>query len=272
VTNPSVEDIPYRTIEGTELKARLYRPDTTGPAPFVIDAHGGAWGNGDRLGNEVIHQDFAEHGIGVFALDFRLSGEAQFPAPVDDVNYGVRWFKANTNALGVATSLIGGMGSSSGGQQMGLVALTPTDTRYTTPEASLSEVDASVAFFIACWPILDPLARYQKVQKEGNERLISAHKAYFLTEEDMKIGNPFMILDRGEATHRPPMIIIQGTADGNVEHTRADIFAERYLAAGGLIELHKFDGQPHSFITREPDTRATKDAIEKLRNFVLAQV
>ncbi len=159
VTNPSVEDIPYRTIEGTELQARLYRPDTTGPAPFVIDVHGGAWGNGDRLNNEVIHLDFADNGIGVFALDFRLSSEAQFPAPVDDVNYGVRWFKANASALGVATGLIGGMGSSSGAQQMGLVALTPTDTRYTTPEAPLSDVDASVAFFIACWPILDPLAR-----------------------------------------------------------------------------------------------------------------
>ena len=107
VTNPSIEDIPYRTIEGTELKARLFRPDTTEPSLFVIDVHGGAWGNGDRLNNEVIHQDFADNGIGVFALDFRLSSEAQFPAPVDDVNYGVRWFKANASALGLATSLIG---------------------------------------------------------------------------------------------------------------------------------------------------------------------
>ncbi len=128
MTNPSVEDIPYRTINGTELKAWLYRPDTTGPAPFVVDVHGGAWGRGDRLSSEVIHRDFAENGIGVFALDFRLSGEAQFPAPVEDINYGVRWFKANASALGVEISLIGGMGSSSGGQQMGLVrSLPPTN-------------------------------------------------------------------------------------------------------------------------------------------------
>ncbi len=272
MTNTSAEDIPYRTIEGTELKARLYRPDTTGPAPFVIDVHGGAWGKGSRLSNEVIHQDFSDNGIGVFALDFRLSSEAQFPAPVDDVNYGVRWFKANASALGVATSLIGGMGSSSGAQQMGLVALTPTDTRYITPEASLTDVDASVAFFIACWPILDPLARYQMVKEAGNERLMGAHMAYFPMEEDMKIGNPFMVLDRGEATHKPPMMIIQGTADANVEHTRADIFAERYLAAGGSVELHKFDGRPHMFINSEPEAETTKDAIEKLRNFVLAQI
>jgi acetyl esterase len=271
VTNPVVEDIPYRTIEGTELKARLYRPHPEGPAPFVIDAHGGAWGRGSRLSNEVIHQDFAKNGIGVFALDFRLSGETQFPAPVIDINYGVRWFKANASALGVAPSIIGAMGASSGGNQMGLVALTPDDARYMAPDPSLADVDASIAFFIACWSILDPLARYQMAQKVGNERLIAATKAYFPTDEDMETGNPFMVLDRGEATHMPPMIIIQGTEDANVEHTRADIFAERYRAAGGSIDLHKYEGQPHMFILTEPDTEASKDAIEKLRHFVLAQ-
>ena len=41
MTNPSVEDFPYRTINGTELLGRLYRPNTTGPAPYVVDVHGG---------------------------------------------------------------------------------------------------------------------------------------------------------------------------------------------------------------------------------------
>ena len=271
MTNLSVEDFPYRTIDGKELLGRLYRPNTAGPAPYVVDVHGGAWRNGDRLNNEIIHVDFAVHGIGVFALDFRLSEEAQYPAPVDDVNYGIRWFKANANRIGAEASLIGGLGSSSGAQQMGLCALKPGDPAWCTPDAALSDVDASVAFFVACWPILDPLARYQMVQRTGNERLQENHRIYFPTEEDMAIGNPYMVLDRGEATHTPPMIIVQGTADGNVEHTRADIFAERYRAAGGSIEVHKFEGQPHSFIGEEPGSDVSNDGIAKLRNFVLAQ-
>ncbi len=272
MTDPSVEDIPYRTIGGADLLGRLYRPNTTGPAPYVIDVHGGAWRNGDRLNNEIIHVDFAANGIGVFALDFRLSTEAQYPAPVDDVNYGIRWFKANAASIGADASMIGGLGSSSGAQQMGLNALKPDDPAYCTPEAALSDRDASVAFFLACWPILDPLARYQMVQKAGNERLMEAHNIYFPTEQDMAVGNPFMALDRGEATHTPPMIIVQGTADGNVEHTRADIFAERYRAAGGSIDVHKYDGQPHSFIGDEPGSDASNHAIATLRKFVLAQV
>jgi len=154
---------------------------------------------------------------------------------------------------------------------MGLNALKPGDPAWCTPEAALSNVDASIAFFVACWPILDPLARYQMVQRTGNERLQENHNIYFPTEADMAIGNPYMVLDRGEATHTPPMIIVQGTADSNVEHTRADLFAERYGAAGGSIKVHKYDDQPHSFIGAEPGSDVSNDAIAKLRDFALAQ-
>ena len=67
------EDIPFRTVDGHTLEGRLYRPAADGPARWMIDVHGGAWGSGDRLNNAVIHEDLAAHGIGVFALDFRLS-------------------------------------------------------------------------------------------------------------------------------------------------------------------------------------------------------
>ena len=65
------EDHSYRTVDGVELLGRLYRPSGSGPAPFVVDAHGGAWSSGDRLNNALTHQHLAANGIGVFALDFR---------------------------------------------------------------------------------------------------------------------------------------------------------------------------------------------------------
>lgn len=271
MTSQEFEDIRYRTVGGAELLGRLYRPNTGKAAPFVIDVHGGAWGSGDRMNNQVIHRDFVEHGVGVFALDFRLSTAAKFPAAVDDVNYGVRWFKANAAKLGVTPSVIGGLGSSSGAQQMGLVALRPNDPLYTTPDPALAGVDASVAFFIACWPILDPLARYRMAQSTAKQRLVANHNAYFADEAAMTLGNPYLVIERGEATHKPPVIIIQGTADENVEHARADMFADAYRKAGGKAEVHKFDGQPHTFATANPDAEASKQAIGKIRAFVLAQ-
>lgn len=271
MTDYTVDDIPYRTVDGIELLARLYRPDTAGAIPFVIDAHGGAWASGDRMNNQKIHEDFASHGIGVCALDFRLSSQAKFPEPVTDVNYAVRWFKKNASSLGLNVGKVGGLGSSSGGQMMGLIAFRPDDLLYCLPDSTLDGVDAGLDFFIACWPILDPLARYVMAQKTGKDRLVNAHNAYFENETAMETGNPAQIVGRGEATCKPPMIIVQGTADENVDHDRADMFAEAYRAAGGEVAVHKFEGQPHTFVTANPDAPETAQAIEALRNFVLAQ-
>ena len=252
----ATDDVAYRTIDGTTLLARLYRPDASGPVKWMIDVHGGAWGSGDRLNNAVIHEDLAAHGVGVCALDFRLSDEAQYPAMVDDVSYGIRWFKANAGTLDVDMSMLGALGSSSGAQQMGLVALCPGGKRWTTMDPELTMVDASVGFFVAAWPILDPLARYRMVRDAGNERLVAAHNACFASEADME--------------DMPPMCVVQGTADANVDHTWQDAFADLYRSKGGEIEVHKFDGQPHTFVTADPDTDASKAAIAKIRDFVLA--
>ena len=35
------------------------------------------------------------------------------------------------------------------------------------------------------------------------------------------------------------------------------------------VDVHKFDGQPHTFVTADPDSEASKDAIVKIREFVL---
>ena len=69
----------------------------------------------------------------------------------------------------------------------------------------------------------------------------------------------------------PPAIVVQGTGDDNVTPDMADRFAAAYRARGGQLELHKFDGQPHTFIVRDPASEASRQATEKLRDFVLKQ-
>jgi len=87
--------------------------------------HGGARGSGDRFNNRIIFEDLAAHGVGVVALDFRLSSEAQYPELVRDISPGVRWFRQNHGSLGIELSVLGELGSSSGAQQLGLTALAP---------------------------------------------------------------------------------------------------------------------------------------------------
>ena len=109
------------------------------------------------------------------------------------------------------------------------------------------------------------------VKEKGNARLVEAHDAYWPSEAAMAEGNPQLILDRGEAGRLPPAILIQGTSDDNVTPDMADRFAASWRRCGGELELHKFDGQPHTFIPRDPGSDASKRATELIRDFVLAQ-
>jgi acetyl esterase len=290
MTNVVVEDIQYRIVDGVALLGRLYRPASgVEVGVLLIDVHGGAWTQNDRLNNASMHHYLAEQGIAVFALDFRMAPAYRYPAAMQDINFGIRWTKANLALLGLgpgqgmASLLIGGLGTSSGGHLMTLNALRPDDADFSDKDVSdvrdvtdvtdvcLAGHDAGLDFVITCWPILDPLARYRMAQVKGIKNLVDAHDAFWPDEAAMHRGNPQLVLERGEATCLPPMLILQGTADENVEHQRADAFAAAYIKAGGVVEIKKFPQQPHAFITKNPDSGAASEALAEIKNYIEAR-
>lgn len=163
-----VEDVIYQNGNGSQLLARLYKP-WANPSkgshlnPAVVSVHGGRWCDDSRLTNEVIDRHLANHGIFVMAIDFRMPPQVKFPHPVSDINYAIRWLK-NTHKQLALMQKIGGIGTSSGGHQLLLNALKPNDDWYASqPLGGDSDLDASLAFVIACWPVSDPLERYRYV-------------------------------------------------------------------------------------------------------------
>ena len=90
------EDLEYLRPQGAApLLARFYRPQGGGPFPVVLEVHGGAWTMGDRLNNAAIGEHLAAHGIAVLSIDFRMPPAARYPETVADVNFGIRFLKAN---------------------------------------------------------------------------------------------------------------------------------------------------------------------------------
>jgi acetyl esterase/lipase len=266
-------DIEYRRSGGEPLLARLYRPVGEGPFPALVEVHGGAWASGDRLNNAPLNEALAKSGIVVLAIDFRMPPAFRYPHSIADINFASRWLKTHAGEFASRRDLVGGLGTSSGAHQLLLSALKPADPCYAAlPLAEAPAEDALLPYLVLCWPIADPLARYRMVKAKGNARLVESHDAYWASEAEMAEGNPQLIVERGEAAlPLPPAILVQGTADDNVTPDMADRFAAAYRACGGPIELHKFDGQPHTFIPRDPASDASRRATEMIRDFVLAQ-
>jgi acetyl esterase/lipase len=266
------EDLEYGRAGDTPLLARLYRPRGATGFPAIVDVHGGAWVANDRLQNAAMDQVIAAAGTAVLALDFRMAPASPYPASIADINLGIRWLKTNIAKLGGDASRVGGLGTSSGGHQLWLNVLRPRDARYAALTlAGASDVDASLGFVVVCWPISDPVARYNMARETGNERLVKNHDAFFLTEAAMAEANPQTILESGEARKLPSALLIQGTADANVTPEMADRFVAAYTKAGGRITLRKFEGQPHTFISQNPTIPASVEALGLITDFIREQ-
>ena len=252
-----ISQVTFARRDNRPLEATLFQPDGDGPFPAVVSVHGGAWTSGDRTGTADLDTALREAGVVVLAADFRMPPEARYPAAVDDVRDAIRWLIAHASEVKTRPEAIGIVGSSSGGQTALLCALLPA-------------ADAPLAYAALCWPISDPLARYQMARAKANAKLVDAHDAYFGDEATMSQASPQRIVEEGEARALPPIIIIQGTADENVTHDMAQRFTDAYKRAGGEATLHLFDGQPHSFIKKGGDEAAQKQATRWIAAFIKA--
>jgi dipeptidyl aminopeptidase/acylaminoacyl peptidase len=65
--------------------------------------------------------------------------------------------------------------------------------------------------------------------------------------------------------------MLQGTADDVVPVEMQERFVACYGAAGGQVELVRFQGMPHTFVQRQPEHPESKRAIETMIRFIERQ-
>jgi len=254
-----------------------------------VECHGGAWCMSDRTTERLRHQYMASHGIVSIALDFRSGNEHPYPASVQDINYAVRWAKANARELKTRPDLIGLSGQSSGGHLAMLVAMRPKDPRYgaiALPAGSPAH-DASVRCVIMSWPVINPLSRYRMAKRalvganppKWPESIIARHDSYWRTEAAMEEGNPLLALERGEKVATPPAVWFQARGDtvhdykdpeSNFDGNEPQRFCADYRKAGGSIALNYIDMDRAA--GSSPDLSKTGDMLERMVEFVRLHV
>ena len=213
----------------------------------MVECHGGAWCMSDRTTERLRHEYMASHGIVSIALDFRSGNEAPYPASVQDINYAVRWAKANARMLKTRPDLIGLSGQSSGGHLAMLVAMRPHDPRYAAialPAGSPAQ-DASVRCVIMSWPVINPLSRYRHAKRaqaganppEWPKSIIARHDSYWRSEANMAEGSPTARARGGEKVQTPPAIWYQAHGDIMHDYKDTEVGVRRQRAAALLRRL-----------------------------------
>jgi len=262
-------DIEYRRDGDRSFLVRIYQPRGEGPFPALIEIHGGAWTSNDRLQNAPLVTELAASGLVVGSVDFRSGSEAPYPASMADINCATRWLKAHAREFNGTAEGLGGLGLSSGGHMVMLSAMRPRDPRYLEHQVTGAE-DATLAYVMMGWPVIDPHARYLHARQQGRASLLGSHHQYFGDEETMREANPQLILERGESVTLPPALIFQGADDDVLAPRTAERFVEVYGRAGGIIELALFPRAGHGY-SREggPNARRTVDV---LKSFIRRQL
>jgi acetyl esterase len=256
--------IPMRRVDemdvpgpGGPLPARLYvphNPDAVAPAPLLVYYHGGGWVIGDLDTHDDACRFLASRAaVRVLSVEYRLSPEHPFPAPVEDAFAAFAWAAANVAELGADPGRIAVGGDSAGGNLAAVVSMIARDGGGPSP-----------AMQLLIYPVTDARG------EERSRRLFA--EGYLLTEGDREffeghylpagcdLDDPRVsILRAPDLSGLPPAYLV--TAGFDPLRDEGEAYALRMRQAGVAVALRRHPGLIHSFANQTSISRTARAAM-----------
>jgi acetyl esterase/lipase len=226
-------NIAYAEHDGTKLTGDLTMPKGVAKAPIVIGIHGGGWQGGSPAAYRHWGPYYAKHGIGVFAIRYRLAKAGTYPKAVYDVKAAIQFVRANAGELGADPERIGLQGDSAGGHLASLTALAADEFKSAYQNAPHAAVSAGVKTVVSFYGVYDLLAQWQHDQIARPRDQISEK---FLGVPPMQ--NRRIYFEASPVNHatvdrnRTRFLLIHGTADDIVDPAQAQQFWTALNQAG----------------------------------------
>ncbi|MFI7585641.1 alpha/beta fold hydrolase [Spongisporangium articulatum] len=254
-------DLPYAR-DSAQQRLDLYLPERTGKAvPLVIDIHGGAYAGGDKRDETQNVQRLVADGFAVAAIDYRLSGEAKFPASLRDARAAVRWLRANAHEYGLDGDRFGVWGFSAGGWLGSLLAVT-ADARTLSDGTVLDDgtdpnraTSVAVQAVVAWYAPSDFLTMDEQWKDPGGCPGTPQLHDPEGSPESMLMGAPIrsvveLVRAAAPASYAqaglPPFLLVHGAADCVVPKGQSLQFQAALAAAGVDVTLHLVEGGGHA--------------------------
>ena len=138
-------DLHYATFSGAQ-KLDIYLPEEgDGPFPVVLHIHGGAFAFGDKRDIHLMpYLQGLQREYAVVSVNYRLSGEAIFPAGLQDLKASIRWLRANQECYHLDGNRIAACGGSAGGNYAAMLCLTPDKSELDDISLGNSEYSCTV--------------------------------------------------------------------------------------------------------------------------------
>ena len=238
-------DVAYATISSAQTMD-IQVPAGEGPFPVVIYVHGGGFFTGDKSAGSTYVDALVEHNYVAVSINYRLSGEATFPAAVQDCKAAVRYLRANASTYRINADKIGSWGDSAGGNLASMLGTSSGDSF--TEDLTLgnenfsSKVQATVDWF---GPInfstmeseAEALGLSGFMGTRFNTNLEADYMGLDRISDDpdlVALANPTTYIDADDAA----FFIQVGDADPLVPYTQSENFYQALSAELGTNKAH----------------------------------
>lgn len=250
-----VEDHNIPRPDG-DVPVRLYARSHAPNLPVIVFFHGGGWVLSSVDGHDTLARRIAARtGMMVVSVDYRLAPEHPFPAPHDDCWAATAWLAEHGAEWGGDPSRLAVCGDSAGGNLAAGVALRARD------EGVGLRLQALI------YPCIDDRQDdYPSMTKNGD--------GYFLSAADMAWFWDHFVppAHRGDARAVPARAIdltglapaIVMTAEYDPLRDEGERYADRLLDAGVPVEVVRYHGVVHGFVSRWHTMRRAERAHDDL--------
>ena len=101
-----IKDLVYKEIDDIKLHLDAFCNKNEQLKPAVILVHGGGWKSGNKSLMVPMAQYIASKGYACFAVEYRLSPEAIFPAGIFNLKNATQFLKDNSKEFNIDTSKV----------------------------------------------------------------------------------------------------------------------------------------------------------------------
>jgi acetyl esterase/lipase len=270
--------VPYAAIPGIrplELDLVL-PPESPERVPLVVFLHGGGWRVGSRNSagpayagaSPTPFERLAQAGIAVASVDYRLSGEATWPAQVHDAKAAVRWLRARADEIGIDPDRIAAWGESAGGHLAELLGLTIGDAGL-EGDVGIPGPSSAVSTVVAWYSPSDVAAVATDLGQDPADP--GTREALLLGAPPA--GVPEVAAQASPITHvsagAPPFLLLHGEADRFIPPVQSVRLHTALVEAGAHAELLLYEEADHMWMG---SPEAAAEALTRTVGFLREQL
>jgi acetyl esterase/lipase len=233
----STPEVISRAAE-RDLGIDIFWPESDAKATAVILLHGGGWMGGHRSDMHGYAKLLSAAGFLAICAEYRLTGEAPWPAQILDVKDIIRWVRRNADWLHIDPAKIALQGFSAGAHLALLAAATGDKPGFgvEAPHPAGSAAVAAVVSFFGPAEFAQEMASFRA----------PPIAALFGAE-----GNEDVALEASPLQHVapgfPPAFLLSGMADPIISYQRTLTFFIALVAVGTKVDLHLYHDHSHEF-------------------------